>query len=287
MFKVFSFFLFLFIISSQSFAQRLPLWELGAAVGAAKLPFYRGSAESRNVVLPLPLAIYRGKKYQMDEDGARRWLYKSDRIKLDISLAAGLPVPKDGSVKIRQGMPRLHPVLEVGPVLDVMLWRYRNQTLTAHLPIRFATSLNWLDSSLQGYFISPYIQYVVRSYDRNYWELNVAAGPQYGSDNFHDYYYSVAKEYERNDRIAYDAAAGYSGSRITFYANKRLGKLWMSVFARYDFLEDAVFSDSPLVEKKSYLIGGFVLGWVFMDSPRRVSARPPKWFNLKSTKLVN
>jgi len=278
MLKLLSFLLLFFLLSVPSYAQRLPLWELGAAVGVAKLPYYRGSAESRNIVLPLPLAMYRGEKYQMDENGARRWLFKSDRVKLDISLAAGLPVPKDGAVAIRQGMPRLHPILELGPVLDVLLWRKRNQSLSFHFPFRFAASLNWLDSNLEGFFVSPYIHYAMRSYSKNYWEFNISAGPQYGSKDFHDYYYSVANEYELADRTVYKASAGYSGSRITVYLNKRLGKFWMSAFARYDFLENAVFRDSPLVEKRSYLIGGFVLGWIFVDSPRKVKVRPPKWF---------
>ncbi|MDX1812567.1 MAG: MipA/OmpV family protein, partial [Gammaproteobacteria bacterium] len=78
-------------------------------------------------------------------------------------------------------------------------------------------------------------------------------------------------------RAAYQAQAGYSGSRITIYANKRLGNLWMSAFVRYDNLENAVFSDSPLVETKDYIIGGFVLGWVFVDSPQTVVIKPGSW----------
>lgn len=276
-----SFFVILFFLSfaSNCFAERLPLWELGGAIGAAKLPYYRGSAESRNVALPLPLAMYRGEKYQVDKDGARRWLFKTDRMRLDVSMALGLPVPKDANVEVRTGMPALHTMLEVGPVLDVMLWRGKKQSLSLHFPLRMATSLNWLDSKLEGLFFSPYMHYAARSYSRNYWEFNLSAGPQYGSKDYHSYYYSVEPQYATTTREEYAARAGYSGSRITVYVNKRLGSLWMSAFARYDFLSDAVFNDSPLVEKKNYLIGGFVVGWVFLDSPRTVVMHQPEWFD--------
>lgn len=254
---------------SDCHADRLPLWELGGAVGVAQLPYYRGSSESRNIVLPLPLAIYRGEKYGVDDEGAHRWLYLTDRMKLDISLAAGLPVPEGGS-RVRQGMPELDALLEFGPSLDVSLWRSRYQKLTVHFPLRLATSIDWLEVGYRGIQFTPYINYVVQSYSRNYWEFNLAFGPQYASERYHDYYYEVDARYARPGRSAFDAKAGYSGSRITVYLQKKLGRLWLSAFARYDFLQDAVFNDSPLVEKSRYLIGGFVLGWVFMESPQKV-----------------
>ncbi|MDX1811200.1 MAG: hypothetical protein R3240_04585, partial [Gammaproteobacteria bacterium] len=104
----------LFFFSFNVNAQRLPLWELGAAIGYAKLPYYRGSTQSRDVYLPLPLAMYRGPKVSVDEDGARRWLFKTKYTKLDLSLGLGLPVPKDAQIESRKGMPSLQTLLEAG-----------------------------------------------------------------------------------------------------------------------------------------------------------------------------
>ena len=270
-------FIILGVFNSSAFAQRLPVWELGAAVGVAQYPYYRGAAARRNIILPLPLAMYRGEKYTLDKDGARRWLFKTDRLRLDLSLAAGLPVPSGGQVKAREDMPRLNAVIEFGPVLDVHLWRTRKQLFSLHLPLRAAVSLDWLDSAVQGVVFSPFFNYSLRSFKRNYWEFHVAAGPQFGSQQYHDYYYGVGGKYATAERSEYAADYGYSGSRVTVYANKRLGRLWMSAFARYDYLDGAVFEDSPLVEKKTYLIGGFVIGWIFVESPRKVTIRAHDW----------
>ena len=258
-------------------AARLPLWELGGAIAYGQIPYYRGSASSRNVVLPLPLAIYRGEKYGLDREGAHRWLFKNPRFRLDLSMALGLPVPKNAKIKAREGMPELDTLLEAGPILDVLLWKNNFQSISVHFPLRLAVSLNWQHSALQGAVFAPYFHYSIKSFERNYWEFNRSMGPTFGSQAYHAYYYSVASQYKTNQRPEYTAAAGYSGSRVTVYVNKRLGKLWMSAFARYDVLQDAAFIQSPLVEKSRYLIGGFVIGWVFADSPRSVSINQASW----------
>ncbi len=262
--------LVLAVIASQVFAQRLPVWELGAGVGMAQIPYYRGSNSERRLVLPLPLAVYRGEKVSVDREGAHRWLYWSDRMAVDISLAAGLPVPSNGDVKIRDGMPSLDSLVEIGPVVEIKLWQLPRGALSIHFPLRAATSVDWLSLRYQGIQFTPFFLYALGSYERNQWEFNLAIGPQFASRDYHAYYYSVSPEQATNTRPAYAPAAGYSGSRVTLYANKRLGRLWFSVFARYDHLAGAVFADSPLLERRNYFIGGLVLGWVFLESPRKV-----------------
>ena len=174
-------------------------------------------------------------------------------------------------------MPNLDTLLEAGPVLDVLIWKNNRQSFSAHFPLRLAVSLSWKHLGYQGGVFAPYLHYSIKSFQHNYWEFNLSLGPTFGSKAYHDYYYSVDSQYKTDQRGEYSATAGYSGSRATIYINKRLGKLWMSVFARYDVLDGAVFVHSPLVEKAHYLIGGLVIGWIFADSRRTVYVDKASW----------
>jgi len=243
------------------------------AVGYAKVPHYRGASTHRNIMLPLPLAIYRGEKYSLDEEGAHRWLFTSDRVKLDLSLAAGLPVPRDSQSKAREGMPGLDGTIELGPRLEINLLKKRRHALSLNFPLRFNTSVSLNAVAYHGWLFAPYLQYFYKNPRKNGWEFDLSLGPQYASQKYHSYYYEVAPKYETVDRPVYEVDAGYSGSRVTLYVQKTIERLWLSAFARYDVLDDAVFRDSPLLEKKNYLVAGFVVGWIFMKSPQKVIVR--------------
>lgn len=255
------------IFFSQATAQRLPEWELGLALGYAKLPYYRGAASGRDILLPLPLAIYRGKKYSVDDDGGHRWLFRSKRITLDLSLAAGLPVPESGKASAREGMPGLDATLELGPRLNFQLWKHERHQIAAVLPLRLTMSVSFSRLAYRGWMFSPYFLYKYEDKGRNGWEFDILAGPLYASKRYHDYFYSVDQEYANQNRKLFQAKQGYSGSRVTVYVQKSYKRLWLSVFARYDVLTNAVFEKSPLVEKNSYVFGGFVIGWMFKKSP--------------------
>ena len=270
----FVFLLLCFVASLVTFpqanAQRLPEWELGLALGYAKVPFYRGSASGRDILLPLPLAIYRGKKYSVDDDGGHRWLFRSKRITLDLSLAAGLPVPKGEKAAAREGMPGLDATLELGPRLNLQLWKHARHQFSAVIPLRLTSSVSFSRLAYRGWMFSPFFLYMYEDKSRNGWKFDILAGPLYASKNYHDYYYSVDQAYVNENRSFFEAKQGYSGSRVTVYLQKSYKRLWLSVFARYDVLTNAVFEKSPLVEKNSYVFGGFVIGWMLKKSPKSV-----------------
>ncbi len=259
--------LVLLLFSQATNAQRLPKWELGAALGYVNFPYYRGAEASRNIFLPLPLAIVRDDKRQKN----KRYLFASKRVNLGLSLAATLPVPKDGKVLVRAGMPGLDATLELGPELEVSLWRRGRHHLSGVLPLRAVSALSFSQISLQGWKFSPYFLY--RYVGKRAWKFDVLAGPIYGSSAYHSYYYGVSRPYATAERPYFEVRQGYSGSRASGYIQKSMGRLWVSVFARYDILAGAVFEDSALVEKKTSIFGGFVLGWVFKKSPDLVGVR--------------
>ena len=52
--------------------------------------------------------------------------------------------------------------------------------------------------------------------------------------------------------------------------SKRFPSYWVGGFVRYDTLSGAVFNDSPLVKRSSYLAGGIAVAWIIGESSRMV-----------------
>jgi outer membrane scaffolding protein for murein synthesis (MipA/OmpV family) len=49
-------------------------------------------------------------------------------------------------------------------------------------------------------------------------------------------------------------------------------RFWLSLFARWDQLDGAVFADSPLYKKNTSLIAGLAFTWIFAESATMVEA---------------
>ena len=262
------FILLIFPVSNATWADGLPLWEVGVGLAGLNVPFYRGADQGKSYVLPLPYVIYRGERLKIDRSGIRGNIFSSDRVVLDLSLAGGVPVPRDEN-GARAGMPTLETTLEVGPSLEMRLWKGReiNHDLWLRLPLRAAFSAGSSGVGHAGWIVAPFVEYTWRN-ERQHasWKANIAAGPIYADGSYHDYFYSVDAAYATVDRPAYQAAGGYSGSRVSMGVQRRLGDLWFGVFGRYDTLQGAVFAASPLVKTRQYHVVGFAMTWVFLKS---------------------
>jgi outer membrane protein len=248
-------------------AAEKPLWELGIGMSALTFPDYRGSDESSLFVIPFPYVVYRGTFLKADKDGIRGAFFDSDRVELNGSVGASVPVSSSNN-RARQGMPDLQPTVEFGPSLDLNLWRTqdRRYKLDLRLPVRAAvTVLGGMDYA--GWEFSPRLALDVNDVAGHAgWNLGLLAGPMYGSERSHEYFYSVAPRYATADRPAYDAKAGYAGSQFLISLSKRYPKYWLGAFARWDSLNGAVFADSPLVRSENYFAAGVGFAWILRES---------------------
>jgi MipA family protein len=257
------------LVAVAARGEELPRWEFGAGAVGLSMPNYRGSDERTGYVVPFPYVVYNGDRLRVNRDGIRSDLFRSDRIALNFSLAAGAPARSGAGA--REDMPDLDPTFEFGPAIHVDLDNdaVGSGQWSLVFPLRgvIATDFRHVDSI--GWVFTPYLQYEVPDF-HNGWRLNVSGGPMYASERYHDYYYEVDQEFVTPERPAYDASGGYNGSRVTVTVGKRFRWHWIGMFARYDDFARAVFADSPLVRTHDSLILGVGMAWIFSRSAETV-----------------
>lgn len=261
------------LCSGTALAADKPLWELGVGMSGLSFPDYRGSDQSRFLAIPFPYVVYRGTFFKADKDGIRGAFFDTDRIELNLSAGASVPVSSDDN-DARRGMPDLQPTVELGPSLDLTLWRSQDRRfkLDLRLPARAAvTVIGGVD--YVGWEFSPRLVLDVSDFAGHAGlNLGLLAGPMYGSERSHDYFYSVAPDYVTADRPAFDAEAGYAGSQVLMSLSKRYPTYWIGAFVRWDSLQGATFADSPLARSENYFAAGIGIAWIFKKSSVLVEA---------------
>ncbi len=260
--------------------ETLPLWEVAVGGGALQVPEYRGSDDTRGLIFPIVYPVYRGEYLRVDDRGIRGVLYDTDRVELDFSVDANTSVDSD-EADARTGMPDLDATLQFGPALQVRLWSDvpSERVLLLNLPVRSVFAIG--DSLDQvGWTASPHFTlYQGLDFFSRHWRLGLSGGLEFGTEEFHDYYYEVPAEFASDSRATFDAGGGFSGARFIGTLVSRSDKSWISLFARYDRVDGAVFEDSPLVERKDGLTFGFIYTRIIAKSKKLVESKD--WRNLR------
>ena len=261
-------------VTSKADTLPQPVWELGAGLGALAFPPWIGSRQHDAYVLPVPYFVYRGERIQADRNGIRGLLFDSGSLALRLSLAAS-PPPNDRGDALRDGMPGLDPVFELGPELRWLAWESRDMhtALYLRLPLRaaIAASGDGLDSV--GWFASPALNLEIHEWPAPGWKIGINTGPVFGDADYHAYYYDVAPRYANAGRPAYEADAGYGGLQLTGSLTRRRGNWWVGAFVRAQYIRGAAFEDSPLVRTDTSVAGGIAFAWVFERSERTIRLR--------------
>ena len=263
------------LLSSASVrAEQKPLWEAGLGIGALSFPDYRGSDESQIYPVPVPYFVYRGRILKADRDGVRGELLNKKYAELSVSVSATIPVKSENNAA-RTGMPDLQPTVELGPSLELHLWRSPDENIKLDVVVPLRSPLT-IESSPQsiGWVFSPRFNIDLDNVGGHAgWNFGFGVGPLYADARFHDYFYSVAPQFATADRPAYTAHGGYSGIHFLTSLSKRFPTYWVGAYMRYDSLSGAVFEDSPLVRSKGYWAGGFGIAWMIGESKRLVETQ--------------
>lgn len=269
--------IFLIASSPADSAEKLPIWELGLGGGVIRIPDYRGSSEAGTYPYPFIMPIYRGRHVQADEEGIKGILGESSRLRLDFSVYGNVPVTSDNEA--RKGMDDLDPILEIGPMLRYKAWKSSSpgQSIILDAPVRAALSIgNGVD--YVGLAVTPRLSYrrQIDLFERP-WKWSLSGEALWGSGGLHRYYYQVNPADATAQRPAYDAGAGFGGTRVRANLYHRDLKRLISFYAVYDSVHGAVFEDSPLVEQNSGFTIGFVVTWFLFQSDNLVEVKQWEW----------
>jgi outer membrane protein len=262
-----------FLLPGNALCEEKPLWELGVGLALLQMPDYRGSDENRLYLLPYPYFIYRGDILRIDRERISGRIFKTDRILLDFSLYGTVPVSSSSNTA-RSGMPDMDPTFQIGPTLNIMLLDNRQDRykLTLALPFRAAFATDFSSLRHEGWVFSPKLIFEKDDVipDTGL-KLGISAGPIFADDAYHGYFYSVEPVYATASRPSYAARSGYGGSVLTIGLNKGFKQLIFNAFVSMDFLQGAVFEDSPLVKTKNSVMSGFTVSWIFYKSVKLVA----------------
>jgi len=259
------------LAAGTTHAEEKPLWEVGLGAGFLVFNDYRGAATTHVYPVPVPYLIYRGKFLKSDRDGLRGLFLNQDRVELSLSVNATAPVRNDSA---RHGMPDLRSTVEVGPQLNVHLWRSADQRvkLDLRLPLRTALTLQAAPHYV-GVFIEPHLALDLAQFQGDDgWKLGLLAGPLFADRRYDDYFYTVAPQFAAADRPTYTAHGGYAGSEALAALTRRYPRFWVGAYLRHDSLAGASFENSPLVRRDSYWSAGFGVAWLIRQSDRLVES---------------
>jgi MipA family protein len=253
-------------------AELLPLWEAGIGHAVIDFPDYPGADQRTTSPLPLPYFVYRGEKLKVGREGIRGLFFESDRVELDFSGNASIPV-KSTHNQARQGMPDLDPTFQIGPTLNFTLHRDEQRKLQLRLPVRAVVASDFTHATGAGFVFEPELVLDLSKLAlAPGWRFGIGVGPLFADRRYHAYYYDVDPQFATPQRPAYRAPAGYDGMQLLLSTSRRFNNWWVGAFVRYQSLDGAVFRDSPLVKQRYALSGGFGVAWVFARSGKLVEA---------------
>ena len=244
------------------------LKEYGIGILFSKVPDYRGTKHINQFILPFPYIIYRGKVLDVDDEGVKGIIYKSDNLELDLGYAGTIPVLSK-NIAAREGMKDLDPTAQVGPQLKILHLDRPNLKIETRMPVRVVASFGAKKIAYQGWVFDPYVLVELKTKARNFnLSWSHFFGPIFADQDFHGYYYNVEAPDATSTRPVYHARTGYSGYKYTSSFNGWRGRWGYGAFFRYDSMRSAVFRDSPLVETQVNLTGGIGLIYLFYSESK-------------------
>jgi len=232
--------------------------KLGLGLGYVSAPVYIGSKHRKNYVAPFPYIDYRSKYVNVNRDRIYNDFYDKDNFKIDLSLRGMFPAnsSKDSA---REGMPDLDLAIEAGPNFMYTLHETPTSMLRFELPVRAVVTFG-SDIKYNGVIANTNLRYKTKFFGYNF---DYTTGAVFGNKKYHQYYYEVDDKYVTATRASYEAKSGYSGWQNSISMTKLNKRYWYGFFVKHYTLDNAVYEESPLVEKDTALFYGVAFSYIF------------------------
>jgi len=254
--------IFLLTISFTYIQAKEHKLELGIAAGALYYPNYIGSKSTQNLITPLPYIRYRGEWFRIDEDGLSGKLFGINGLRIDLSISGSLPAQSE-EYGARAGMPDLDLTGEVGFQLVYQLYQNSPHCLEFEFPLRAVLSTDFTNLKYRGIVSNPQLKY---SLNFSEFEWSFRFGGVFGDEDYNNYYYGVKQAYVTKQRKFYKSNSGFAGFRSRVGMTYEKDSWWVGAFVSYFNIQNAVFSDSPLVETDHSIYSGVSVAYIFYTS---------------------
>jgi len=241
-------------------------WSLGLGLGVFEYYLYPGAKETNQLIVPAPYFTYRSEKLEVDQ-GIKGFLYHSEDVELDIAVDFGLPGDSDDAL-VRQGMPDLDFMFQLGPSLEFMLNDKNKNYFDARfeIPLSMVFVTDFRSAENIGYLLEPHFSLNHRRLAKTGLSQTATLGLKFATQDFHAYYYDVAAQFSTPARPEYESDGGFGGAFINYRMTYKTSDFVYWMFLRYQSLNNAVFEDSPLLVEDDYYFFGIGFAWIFASS---------------------
>jgi outer membrane scaffolding protein for murein synthesis (MipA/OmpV family) len=265
------------LTSFEGVDEKLSLWEFGGAAGVIDIANYPSSSQRNLITAALPYVVYRGEIFRAgDGNGARAVVIDKDNLEVGLSFGGTFSADsEDGTV--REGMPELDFLLEIGPQAIYQIKKYQfknggNAQLKARLQVRTAFSTDFSTIENRGYVLNPVITYQQRGRLFKDTALSASLGVIFATEEFHDYYYEVSEQFITNKRAFYNAKGGYLGTKLALSLSFPItDSIRAFVGVGSQLYSGSVNKNSPLFEKDVTYSASFGLVWRLFKSDRKAN----------------
>jgi hypothetical protein len=224
----------------------------------------------------LPYIVYRGDVLRIGDGGAARAVASENgNYELSLSFAAAFDSESEGN-ELREGMPDLDFIFEVGPQLVFNLQKFEfsdtsRSEIQLALQTRAAFSTDFGGVDHHGYVFEPMLRYRHYGAFHPQLEATVSLKPLWATRDVHGYFFDVSHEFSQLDRSTYRARGGYFGTGLNFSGTWYISnKARMFASIQTSFHHGAANIRSPLFENKFNAGFGLGLIWSLRESEQKV-----------------
>lgn len=265
------------VVNPVAARESLPQFEFGVAAAALQVPAYPASAVKNERQFILPWFVYRSDSVQVKDGGVELVAYESDRLKVDMGIGGSLNADTS-ETPLREGMPDLDFLLELGPRFDVPLSNVTRNGIRARLnwvtSLRLAVSTDFRRLDYRGPVLNTELSYRMAGFNNDKVSLSASVSSTWLGNELMDYFYSVGDEFVTASRRGFNASGGFlnfgASLGISFEPTPDIDT-YIGIGRR--FFNGSENEDSPLFEKDSNTNIVVAASWRLYKSKKLVSVR--------------
>lgn len=260
-------------LSLKSFAEapedNLPLWEGGLFAVRIYTLDYPGAEHGQWREFLLPTFNFRGRILRAEEnEGVRARFLRGEMYDVDLSGSGSFAADSKEST-VRDGMPNLDWLGEVGPRWNQWFIREKKLELRLSLPFRGVFSTDFARTKHVGYVFVPTIHFDQKILPLEGVSLNHHLAFYFVDQGLADYYFTVDPVYSRPGREAYRANGNYLGERLSTQITMKSGRFFTTAGLQMDRYKNSDFIESPLLRRDVNYSGFVGIGYDLFESEAR------------------